>query len=196
VENMSNDEFNIENFINNTSKVTHPEWLNLSNITEMAIYKAICNQFSTIEALISSQNDLKLTVSQRKITAASVVREVGLKNRSSFTKERYDKLDGFMRDTNTRLFELWDIRRKVISKALSRPKKADVELEAERLSQKIDCLEARGDLSFIGELMEARRKFRFADLKRTIEEQQKRIDELELQNSELQLKLRDMLRPI
>ena len=45
-----------------------------------------------------------------------------------------------MRNENLRLFHLWDIRVKVISKAISRPNKADIQMEVNKLSQDVDRL--------------------------------------------------------
>lgn len=193
---MKKEEFDIENYLTVSSDVSIPDWLDTRNQKEMAIYEEVCRQASIIEALINCSDDLELKISMRKITAASVVRQIGLKNRSSFTAKRYEKLYKFMVEENHRLSRLWDIKSEKLSTQISRPNKADTEVRVAQLTEEVNVLKARLDLKFLDELLQSKGKFRFVDLKRTIEEQNKRIEELELQNSELQLRLKDILRPV
>jgi hypothetical protein len=188
-------EFNIDNFLDETT-CKYPEWLNLNNSLEMIYYNEISNQTQQITLLIEQNKDSKLTPSMIKITASSLAAVANQKNRSSFTEKRYSNLYAHMKKENTRLALLWKAKVDSLKKSSSKETKLTLKDKVALLEDEVQQLKLTADRQFIGEIIEARRKFRFTDFKRTIDDKDKRIEELEIQNAELQLKLRDMLRPI
>jgi len=189
-------EFNIGKFLDEPTVCKYPEWVNLDSKVEKTYYDEILSQSKKIELLIEQDNDLELTLSLRKITSSSLAKAANNKNRSSFNEVRYPKLYGYMKSENTRIELIWNCKIDSIKKSNSGLTKIDLKDRLSLLKKEIKELKSNADKKFFGEIIEVRRKFRFADLKRTIDDKDKRIEELEIQNAELQLKLRDMLRPI
>lgn len=189
-------EFDIDNFLDKESENKYPEWLNQDKKNEMIYYDAIVKQSKIIESLIAKNNDSSLPRTMRKITATSLSHAANKKNRSSFSKNRYSKLYDFMVAENTRLNQLWENKVESNTKNGTKAKKIEMKDRVKILEAEVAELNSIVDKKFISKLIDDRRRFRFADLRRTIDNKEKRVEELEMQNAELQMKLRDMIRPI
>lgn len=189
-------EFTFDNFLDESVEPKYPEWLNLDSKVEKLYYDEIMRQSNKIELLIEQDKESKLTPSMRKISASSLAKAANNKNRSSFNEVRYPDLYGKMKKENTRLALLWNCKLDSNKRNNSKPKKEELKDRIYLLEAEIKKLQSNSDKSFIEEILEVRRNFRFNDFQRTIDEKNKKIEKLEIQNAELQLKLRDMLRPI
>lgn len=189
-------EFTFDNFLDESVEPEYPKWLNLDSEVEKLYYDEIMRKSNEIELLIEKDNESKLTPSMRKISASSLAKAANNKNRSSFNEVRYPNLYSKMKKENTRLALLWNCKFDSNKKNNSKPKKEELKDRIYLLEVKIKKLQADSDKSFIEEMLEVRRNFRFNEFQRTIDEKNKKIEKLEIQNAELQLKLRDMLRPI
>lgn len=189
-------EFNIDNFLDDSTVCHYPEWLNLDSYVEKNYYDEILSQSKIIEVLIEQDNDSKLTPSMRKITASALAKSTNKKNRSSFNKKRYPKLFEQMEVENTRLKLLWNCKVESNKKSILGLTKVALKERLSLLEDEIKELKSNTDKMFLKQIIEVRRKSRFTEFQRTIDDKNKRIEQLEIQNAELQLKLRDVLRPI
>ncbi|WP_413284045.1 hypothetical protein [Vibrio sp. MA40-2] len=193
---MKNSEFDIENFLNESQVEEYPDYVDQNSENQKEYFNVIVERSRTIEKLIAADNNGKLTTSIVKITGPDLARITGKKNRSSFTAKRYPHLHQLMVEENNRLYDLWMLQREKLGKNKPKESRLDLQARVRELEEEVKWMQENADKNLMKALLDIRKNERFPALRRTLEEKNKHIEQLELQNAELQLKLRNMLRPV